>query len=71
MTFLVEDLEIDEDKIRDDALMKEDLGIDSLDFLDVVVIVDKNFGFKITPEEMREMKTLKQFYDFIESKVNK
>lgn len=67
--FLIDDLEIDEDKISDDARLKEDLGIDSLDFVDIVVIVDKNFGFKIKPEEMQGVTTLKQFCDYIESKV--
>ena len=43
--FLIEDLEIDEEKISDDAKLKEDMGIDSLDFVDIVVIVEKNFGF--------------------------
>ena len=47
--FLIEDLEIDEEKITPDALLKEDLGIDSLDFVDIVVIVERNFGFKIKP----------------------
>ena len=67
--FIIDDLEIDEDKIADDALLKEDLGIDSLDFVDIVVIVEKNFGFKIKPEEMGGVKTLSQFYDYIQSKV--
>lgn len=67
--FLIDDLEIDEDKIFDDALLKEDMGIDSLDFVDIVVIVEKNFGFKIKPEEMADVKTLSQFYDYIQSKV--
>jgi len=68
--FLIEDLEIDEVKIFPEASLKEDMGIDSLDFVDIVVIVEKNFGFKIKPEEMADVKTLKQFYDYIESKVN-
>ena len=67
--FLIDDLEIDEEKISNDALLKEDMGIDSLDFVDIVVIVEKNFGFKIKPEEMAEVKTLSQFCDYIESKV--
>lgn len=68
--FLVEDLEIEEDKIFDDARLKEDVGIDSLDFVDIVVIVERNFGFKIKPEEMAAVVTLKDFYDYIESKVS-
>ena len=68
--FLIEDLEIDEEKIAPEAQLKEDLGIDSLDFVDIVVIVEKMFGFKIKPEEMANVKTLSQFCDYIESKVN-
>ena len=64
--FLIEDLEIDEDKIAPEAKLKDDLG---LDFVDIVVIVEKNFGFKIKPEEMQGVTTLTQFCDYIESKV--
>lgn len=67
--FLIEDLEIEEEKIAPEAKLKDDLGIDSLDFVDIVVIVEKNFGFKIKPEEMLGVVTLSQFCDYIESKV--
>ena len=48
--FLIEDLEIDEDRIKPEARLKEDIGIDSLDFVDIVVIVERKFGFKIKTE---------------------
>ena len=67
--FLVDDLEIDEEKISDEALLKDDLGIDSLDFVDIVVIVERKFGFKIKPEDMAGVTTLHQFCDYIESRV--
>lgn len=69
-TFLVDDFEIDEEKIAPEALLKEDLGIDSLDIVDIVVIVQRIFGFKIVLEEMQDVKTLKQFCDYIERRVN-
>lgn len=68
-TFLIEDLEIEEENIFDDALLKDDMGIDSLDYVDIVVIVEKNFGFKIKPGDMANVKTMKQFCDYIEQKV--
>ena len=68
--FLIDDLEIDEENIFPEAKLKEDLGIDSLDYVDIVVIVEKNFGFRIQAQEMTNVKTLTQFYDYIESKVN-
>jgi acyl carrier protein len=67
--FLLEDLEIDEESIFPEAKLKEDMGIDSLDYVDIVVIVEKNFGFKIKAEEMANVKTMSQFCDYIESKV--
>ncbi len=67
--FLIDELEIEEESIRPEARLKEDMEIDSLDYVDIVVIVEKNFGFKIKPEEMADVKTLEQFCDYIESKV--
>ena len=68
--FLIDDLEIEEENIFPEAKLKEDMGIDSLDYVDIVVIVEKNFGFRIQAQEMTNVKTLTQFYDYIESKVN-
>ena len=67
--FLVDEIELDEDKLEDDARLKEDLGIDSLDFVDIVVICEREFGFKIKSEEMKNVKTLGQFYDYIGEKL--
>ena len=68
--FLVDDLEIEEENIYPESRLKEDMGIDSLDYVDIVVIVEKNFGFKISnPQEMTAVKTLTKFFDYIESKM--
>ena len=68
-TFLVEELEIDEDKIVGDARLKEDMGIDSLEVVDVVVLVEEEFGFKMKPEDFKSLKTLDQFCAFIQEKI--
>ncbi len=67
--FLIDELEIDEEKVYGDARLKDDMGIDSLDFIDIVVIVKEIFGFKIMPEEMSDVSTLNEFCDYIESKM--
>ena len=69
--FLLEELEIEPAKIAMDARMKEDMDVDSLDLVDLVVIVDKKFGFKIQPEEMKGIVTLNDFCDYIEQKITK
>ncbi|MBR1794441.1 MAG: acyl carrier protein [Bacteroidales bacterium] len=63
--FLVDELEIEPDKISDDARLKEDLGIDSLEVVDVIVLVEEEFGFKMRPEQFRDLKTYGQFCQFI------
>ena len=64
--FLVEDFELDAEAMQDEnARLKEDVGIDSLDFVDIVVITEREFGFKPVPAELKNAKTLGQFYDYI------
>lgn len=67
--FMVEELEIDQDAIVPGAALKEDLGIDSLEVVDVVVYVDETFGLRMKPEDFKELKTIDQFCDFIGQRV--
>lgn len=67
--FLVEELELNGDNIKPEARLKEDIGIDSLDFVDIVVIVEKKFGVKIKPEELTGVKLFSQFCDYLERKI--
>lgn len=68
--FLIEEIEVEKDNIAEDSRLKDDLGIDSLDFVDIAVIVERKFGFKIKAEEMMAVHTLGEFYNYIDSKVN-
>lgn len=67
--FLVEEFEIEEDALVPEALLIQDLGIESLDFVDIVVIIEQEFGFKVTREEMAEVKTLEDMYQYIAERV--
>ncbi len=67
--FLIEDIEIEEDMIEPDASLTKDLGIDSLDVVDIIVIIEQVFSVKIKGEEMKDVKTLGNFYDFVEKKI--
>lgn len=62
---LIEEFEIEEDQLNPDENLMETLEIDSLDLVDLVVVIEKNFGFKVVPEEMTEIETLQDFYDFV------
>ncbi len=67
---LIEEIEINKEQIRHEADLKKDLGIDSLDFVDLFVIIENNFGFKMKAEEMIEVKTLQDFYSYIIQRIN-
>ena len=67
--FLIDEFEIDETLVNEDAKLKDDLGIESLDFVDIVVIIEKEFGFKVKREEMVNVVTLGDLYGYIEKNV--
>ena len=64
-TLLVEEFEIAEDLLTPEASLKDDLEIDSLDFVDIVVLINRDFGFKPQTEELKVIKTLDDFYQYI------
>jgi acyl carrier protein len=68
--FLVEEFEIDESKLKPEALLKDDLGLESLDFVDVAVIIEKEFGFKVKGEDMVSVRNLNDLYDYIFNYLN-
>ncbi|HWE05044.1 MAG TPA: acyl carrier protein [Tepidisphaeraceae bacterium] len=49
---LVDALGVDEDEITPDAVIKDDLGAESIDFLDISFRLEKAFGIKIGKGEM-------------------
>jgi acyl carrier protein len=67
---LIDEIEIDESQISPAADLKKDLGIDSLDFVDLFVIIENNFGFKMKAEEMSDIKKLDDFYAYVIRRVN-
>jgi acyl carrier protein len=49
---LVDALGVDEEEIKPDAVIKDDLGAESIDFLDISFRLEKAFGIKIGKGEM-------------------
>lgn len=63
--FLIDEFELEEDQLEPAANLKETLEIDSLDYVDLVVIIERNFGFKVKGEDFATIKTLHDFYEYI------
>lgn len=68
--FLVEEFEVSLDKIQPEANLRETLALDSLDYIDLVVVIESNFGFKVKPEDFGEIVTFQNFYDYVANRVS-
>ncbi len=67
--FLIEDFEVASNKITPDANLKETLDLDSLDYVDLVVSIESNFGFKVKTEDFQKMETVNDFYNYVVTQV--
>ncbi len=66
--FLTEEFEVDGTTITPDASLKETLELDSLDYVDLVVIIEGNFGIKVKQEDFTGILTFQNLYDYVISK---
>jgi acyl carrier protein len=67
--FLVDEFEVDNDDIEPNANLKETLGLDRLDYVDLVVSIESNFGVKLVEADFVGIATFQNFYDLIETKL--
>jgi acyl carrier protein len=68
--FLVEEFEVEAEKITPEANLRETLELDSLDYIDLVVVIESNFGFKVKPEDFNAIVTFRNFYDYVVDKIS-
>ena len=67
--FLVDEFEVDNNEIEPEANLKDTLGLDSLDYVDLVVSIEANFGVKLVEVDFVGIATFQNFYDLIETKI--
>jgi acyl carrier protein len=67
--FLIEEFEVDGDDIQPEANLKDTLGLDSLDYVDLVVSIESNFGVKLVELDFAGVASFQSFYDLIENKL--
>ena len=67
---LAAEFEADINTITPDAPLMETLELDSLDLVDVVVLIESNFGVTLVGPDFLNIKTFEDFYNLINAKVN-
>ena len=68
--FLIDEFEVEAEDITPEANLKETLELDSLDFVDLVVAIESNFGVKLVGEDFIDVISLSDFYKLIERKLS-
>lgn len=68
-TVFIEGFEIEEEILTGTAKLNEDLGLDSLDGIDLVVALEKEFNVRIPEETAREMRLVQDIYDYIDQNI--
>ncbi|MGN0186552.1 MAG: acyl carrier protein [Paludibacteraceae bacterium] len=66
---LCDEFEVAREKFSADALLKDDLGFDSLDMVDVVVLINQTFGVKLKAEDFVGCQRFGQLVDLLASRV--
>lgn len=64
---LVEELQIKEDDITMDAELSNDLGINSIELADLVLMCEEKFGIEISEEDSNKFITVGDVVDYLES----
>ena len=67
---LAEEFEVDAAGIKPNDPMMETLGLDSLDMIDVAVLIEKHFNVVLTQEDFRGLVSFEDFYNVIERKIS-
>ena len=62
---LADEFEVEESVITPEAPIKETLELDSLSLVDLVALIESNFGIKIAGSEVSNIKTFASLYDFV------
>ena len=68
---LIEKLGIPDSQITPDASFVRDLGIDSLDYAELVMEFEQTFDIRIPDDDAEKMQTIGQAVAYIEKKIKK
>ena len=67
---LSDQLGIEPDEVVPEANLREDLGMDSIDAIDLIVGVEAEFGEQLPQEELMNVETVKDMLDVVERRTS-
>ncbi|NLP26927.1 MAG: acyl carrier protein [Clostridiales bacterium] len=64
---IVDQLDVDAEKVTMESNVAEDLGADSLDVVDLIMSIEEEFDMEINDDAVENMKTVGDIVGFIDS----
>ena len=64
---IVDQLDVEEDAVKMESVIIDDLGADSLDVVDLVMSIEEEFDMEIPDEAVEKIKTVGDIVSYIES----
>ena len=68
-SLLAEEFEVEESIITPEANIKTTLQLDSLSLVDMVALIESEFGVKILPADLAKVQTFEALYDYLAERV--
>jgi acyl carrier protein len=65
-SILVEELDLDAEAVTLESNIKEDLGADSLDMVDLIMSIEDEFEIKVAESDAASIKTVGDIVNYIE-----
>ena len=69
-SILIDQLDVEEEKVTPEASIADDLGADSLDIFDLVMSLEEEFDLEIPDDQVENIKTVGDIVKYIEDNID-
>lgn len=64
-----QELNIQKDKIKLESRLSEDLGLDSIDAVELIMKLEEDYNISISDDEIKNVKTVRELVDYVNKLV--
>jgi acyl carrier protein len=68
-SLLIKEFELEDKELTPGTNLKDDLGLESLDFVDIAVMIKKNYAIQMKGKDVISIKNLGELYNFIYDRI--
>ena len=69
-SILIDQLDVEEEKVTPEASIADELGADSLDIVDLVMSLEEEFDLEIPDDQVENIKTVGDIVKYIEDNID-